>query len=72
MAAEGERKTVRKRNAPHRLIEDDKEEAALSTKEAKESKRSIVITDSSDEDHVSRKEKVQKGKEEDQERQLTF
>ncbi|KAF4114037.1 hypothetical protein G5714_004260 [Onychostoma macrolepis] len=27
MAMEGERKTVHKRNAPHRLIEDDKEEA---------------------------------------------
>ncbi|KAF4116624.1 hypothetical protein G5714_004113 [Onychostoma macrolepis] len=63
MAAEGERKTVRKRNAPHRLIEDDKEEAALSTKEAKESKRSIVITDSSDEDHVrAEKKKYRKGR----------
>lgn len=27
MAMEGERKTARKRNAPHRLIEDDKVEA---------------------------------------------
>ncbi|XP_052004301.1 coiled-coil domain-containing protein 106-like [Xyrauchen texanus] len=109
MATERERKTVRKRTAPQRLIEDDKEETAqaptqqvtinklkeensflkskvnfleekckdvenerdflrssltnaLSTKETKEPKRSIVITDSSDEDHVrAEKKKYRKG-----------
>ncbi|KAK9978703.1 hypothetical protein ABG768_020442 [Culter alburnus] len=62
MATERERKTVRKRAAPNRLIENNDEETALSTKETKESKRSIVITDSSDEDHVrAEKKKYRKG-----------
>ncbi|KAK7151688.1 hypothetical protein R3I94_008135 [Phoxinus phoxinus] len=109
MATEPERKTVRKRAAPHRLIADDNEETAqaptqqvtinklkdeisflkskvdfledkckdvenerdflrssltnaLSTKETKAPKRSIEITDSSDEDNVrAEKKKYRKG-----------